>query len=76
MNDAAQLAGILGALLAQLAGTPGTFSSLGIHADDRWAGIAALAASIHGRAGSIASDGGPVTASDVAQSVREVIAKL
>jgi hydroxyethylthiazole kinase-like uncharacterized protein yjeF len=70
------LAGILGALLAQLAGIPGTFSSLGIHADDRWAGIAALAASIHGRAGSLASDGGPVTASDVAQSVREVIAKL
>ncbi|MDI3211520.1 NAD(P)H-hydrate epimerase [Arthrobacter sp. AL12] len=70
------LAGILGALLAQLAGVPGTFASLGIGADDRWAGIAALAASVHGRAGSLASGGGPVTASDVAQSVREVIAKL
>lgn len=70
------LAGILGALLAQLAGAPGTFTSLGIRADDRWAGIAALAASVHGRAGRLASDGGPVTASDVAQSVREVIATL
>ena len=70
------LAGILGALLAQLTGAPGAFASLGIRADDRWAGIAALAASVHGRAGSLASDGGPVTASDVAQSVREVIANL
>ena len=70
------LAGILGALLAQLAGVPETFASLGIRADDRWAGIAALAASVHGRAGSLASDGGPVTASDVAQSVRGVMAKL
>ena len=70
------LAGVLGALLAQLAGAPGTFAALGIRADDRWAGIAALAASVHGRAGSLASDGGPVTASDVARSVREVIAKL
>jgi len=70
------LAGILGALLAQLAGVPGTFASLGIRADDRWAGIGALAASVHGRAGSLASDGGPVTASDVAQSVRGVMAKL
>ena len=70
------LAGILGALLAQLAGSPETHAAFGIPAGDRWAGIAALAASVHGRAGSLASDGGPVTASDVAQSVREVVAKL
>ena len=70
------LAGILGALLAQLAGSPGTFASRGIRGDDRWAGIAALAASVHGRAGTLASDGGPVTASDVAQSVRRAMTKL
>ena len=52
----------LGALLAQLAGTPRRFSGLGIRRDDRWAGIAAMAASVHGRAGSLASGGGPVTA--------------
>jgi ADP-dependent NAD(P)H-hydrate dehydratase / NAD(P)H-hydrate epimerase len=49
------------------------FDSLGVSAGDRWAGIAALAASIHGRAGRLASRGGPVTASDVANSIREVM---
>lgn len=67
------LAGILGALLAQLAGSPESQASFGIRGSDRWAGIAALAASVHGRAGSLASGGGPVTASDVATSVREVM---
>ena len=70
------LAGILGALLAQLAGAPGRSAPSAIRADDRWAGIAALAASVHGRAGTLASGGGPVTASDIAQSVREVMTKL
>ena len=71
------LAGILGALLAQLAGSPETqASSFGVRGADRWAGIAALAASVHGRAGSLASGGGPVTASDVATSVREVMTTL
>lgn len=70
------LAGILGALFAQLAGSAGAFASRGISANDRWAGIAALAASVHGRAGTLASDGGPVTASDIAQSVRGAMTKL
>jgi NAD(P)H-hydrate repair Nnr-like enzyme with NAD(P)H-hydrate dehydratase domain len=70
------LAGVLGSLLAQLAESSGAFASHGIPAVDRWAGIAALAASVHGRAGSLASGGGPVTASGVAESVREVMTKL
>ena len=67
------LAGVLGSLLAQLADDSGAFDSVGISADDRWAGIAAVAASVHGRAGSLASRGGPVTASDVVNSIREVM---
>ncbi|WP_160664375.1 NAD(P)H-hydrate epimerase [Pseudarthrobacter sp. ATCC 49987] len=70
------LAGVLGSLLAQLAGNSGAFAAYGIPAADRWAAIAALAASVHGRAGSRASRGGPVTASDVAKSVREVMTKV
>ena len=46
------LAGVLGCP-ARAAGrkTPGRSPPVGIPADDRWAGIAALAASVHGRAG-------------------------
>jgi hydroxyethylthiazole kinase-like uncharacterized protein yjeF len=67
------LAGVLGSLLAQLAESPGEFASLGIPAADRWAGIAAMAASVHGRAGTLASDGAPVTASGIAEAVPEVL---
>jgi hydroxyethylthiazole kinase-like uncharacterized protein yjeF len=70
------LAGILGGLLAQLAGRPEALAAFGIRGEDIWAGIAAVAASVHGRAGSLASGGGPVTASDVATSVREVMTTL
>lgn len=55
------LAGILGALLAS-----------GV----RPALAAALAASVHGRAGVLASSGGPVTASRVAEAVPKVLAEL
>ncbi|HSN37024.1 MAG TPA: ADP/ATP-dependent (S)-NAD(P)H-hydrate dehydratase, partial [Arthrobacter sp.] len=67
------LAGVLGALLAQLAESPGTFASRGVPDADRWAAIAALAASVHGRAGSLASGGAPVTASGIAEAVPEVL---
>jgi len=67
------LAGVLGSLLAQLAGDSGTFDSVGVPADDRWAGIAAMAASVHGRAGSLASGGGPVSASGIADALPEVL---
>ncbi|HSO16600.1 MAG TPA: NAD(P)H-hydrate epimerase [Arthrobacter sp.] len=67
------LAGVLGSLLAQLAEDPGAFDSVGISAVDRWAGIAAMAASVHGRAGSLASAGGPVSASGIAEALPEVL---
>lgn len=67
------LAGVLGSLLAQLAEDSGTFDSVGVSADDRWAGIAAMAASVHGRAGSLASAGGPVSASGIADALPEVL---
>ncbi|MCB5281967.1 MULTISPECIES: NAD(P)H-hydrate epimerase [unclassified Arthrobacter] len=70
------LAGVLGGLLAQLSEHAGAFARRGIPAADRWAAIAALAASVHGRAGSLASGGGPVTASNVAEAVREVMSRM
>lgn len=50
------LAGLLGALLAQ-------------RDDGEWGETAALAASLHGRAGALASAGGPVTAVSIAAEV-------
>ena len=70
------LAGILGALLAQLADHSASFTARGIDGPDRWAAIGAAAASLHGRAGVLASGGGPLTASDLARSLPEVIANL
>jgi hydroxyethylthiazole kinase-like uncharacterized protein yjeF len=70
------LAGVLGSLLAQLAGTEEAFAAHGIVSRDRWAGIAAMAASLHGRAGSRASAGGPVTASAIAQALPAVLREL
>lgn len=67
------LAGVLGSLLAQLAEDSGGFNSLGVSAAERWAGIAAMAASVHGRAGSLASAGGPVSASGIAEALPEVL---
>ncbi|MCB5272977.1 Bifunctional NAD(P)H-hydrate repair enzyme Nnr [Arthrobacter sp. SO5] len=67
------LAGVLGSLLAQLSGNVEAFAGHGIGAPDRWAAIAAMAASLHGRAGTIASAGGPVTATAIAAAVPEVL---
>ncbi|RNL55293.1 NAD(P)H-hydrate epimerase [Arthrobacter oryzae] len=64
------LAGVLGALLAQLSGSA-TMDH--VPRGDRWAAIAAMAASLHGRAGAMASAGGPVTATAVARAIPEVI---
>ncbi|MCX6497426.1 MAG: bifunctional ADP-dependent NAD(P)H-hydrate dehydratase/NAD(P)H-hydrate epimerase [Arthrobacter sp.] len=69
------LAGVLGSLLAQFAEDTGPFNARGIAAPDRWAAIAAMAASLHGRAGTLASNGGPLTASDIAGTLQEVIAQ-
>lgn len=70
------LAGVLGALLAQLSGSEAVFTAHGIARTDRWAAIAAMAASLHGRAGSAGSAGGPVAATDIAESVPEVLRGL
>ena len=70
------LAGVLGSLLAQLGGTEEAFAAHGIASRDRWAGIAAMAASLHGRAGSRASAGGPVTASAIAEALPAVLREL
>jgi NAD(P)H-hydrate repair Nnr-like enzyme with NAD(P)H-hydrate dehydratase domain len=65
-----------GALLAQLGSDVGRFGERGIDPDERWAAIAAMAASLHGRAGVRASAGGPVTASGIADAAREVMREL
>jgi NAD(P)H-hydrate repair Nnr-like enzyme with NAD(P)H-hydrate dehydratase domain len=70
------LAGVIGALLAQLGADVGRFADRGIDPDARWAAIAAMAASLHGRAGTLASGGGPVTAGAIARSIPEVIRTL
>jgi hydroxyethylthiazole kinase-like uncharacterized protein yjeF len=70
------LAGIIGALMAQLGSDVGRFTARGIDPDERWAAIAAMAASLHGRAGTLASAGGPVTAGAIANSVPEVMRTL
>ena len=57
------LAGVIGALLAQVGSDVGRFRAAGIDPDERWAAIAAMAASLHGRAGAAPqrrpADGGP-----------------
>lgn len=80
------LAGILGALLAQCSGMDdeGAFAALGVAPEDRWAALGAVAASLHGLAGSAASGaslrggrlayhpgagGAPVTALGIAGAV-------
>jgi len=74
------LAGLLGSLAAQYAETAmdddGPFAALGIPPEDRWAAAAAVAASLHGRAGSRASEGGPLTARAVLRELPRVLASL
>ena len=70
------LAGIIGALLAQLGSDVGRFRDAGIDPDERWAAIAALAASRHGLAGTAASAGGPLAAGRIADVLPEVWGKV
>lgn len=77
------LAGVLGALLAQstelIRNEDGAYAALGLDLEDRWAAAAAVAASVHGRAGVLASadlDGGPITASAIMTAVPRVIGSL
>ncbi|MDQ0031023.1 NAD(P)H-hydrate epimerase [Arthrobacter bambusae] len=70
------LGGIVGALAATYAESglddDGPFAALGLAPDERWAAVAAVGASIHGRAGRAASAGGPLAASDIARAVPDV----
>lgn len=66
------LAGIIGALLAQVGSDVGRFRNADIDPDERWAAIAALGASLHGHAGTAAAAGGPLTAGRIADAVPEV----
>ncbi|PRB45356.1 NAD(P)H-hydrate epimerase [Arthrobacter sp. MYb23] len=77
------LAGVLGALLAQstelIRHDDGAYAALGLDPADRWAAVAAVAASVHGRAGALASadfDAGPITASAIMTAVPRVIGSL
>ncbi|WP_172326318.1 NAD(P)H-hydrate epimerase [Paenarthrobacter sp. CM16] len=77
------LGGVLGALLAQCADSitddDGAYAALGLDVDDRWAAVAAVAASVHGRAGAAASallHGGPITASAIMAAVPSVLGSL
>jgi NAD(P)H-hydrate repair Nnr-like enzyme with NAD(P)H-hydrate dehydratase domain len=63
------LAGVIGALLAQVGSDVVRFRELGIDPDERWAAIAAMAASLHGRAGAAASGGAPLTAGRLAEAI-------
>lgn len=70
------LAGIIGALLAQLGSDVGRFRDAGIDPDERWAAIAALGASVHGLAGTAASGGGPLSAGRIADALPAVWDKV
>jgi NAD(P)H-hydrate repair Nnr-like enzyme with NAD(P)H-hydrate dehydratase domain len=70
------LAGIIGALLAQVGSDVGRFRDAGIDPDERWAAIAALGASLHGLAGSDAAGEGPLTAGRIADAVPSVWGRL
>ncbi len=74
------LGGILGALAATYAESgmddDGRFAAQGIGPEERWAAVAAVGASIHGMAGSAASAGGPLAASDIVRAVPGVYRAL
>jgi hydroxyethylthiazole kinase-like uncharacterized protein yjeF len=70
------LAGIIGALLAQVGSDVGRFRNAGIDPDERWAAIAALGASLHGLAGTAAAGGAPLTAGRIADAVPEIWGRL
>jgi hydroxyethylthiazole kinase-like uncharacterized protein yjeF len=70
------LAGIIGALLAQVGSDVGRFRGMGIDPDERWAAIAAMGASLHGLAGASAAAGGPLTAGRIGDALPEIWGKV
>ncbi|MDQ0922645.1 hydroxyethylthiazole kinase-like uncharacterized protein yjeF [Pseudarthrobacter sp. W1I19] len=73
------LAGVIGALLAQLGPDVGRYSEAGVEPEVRWAAVAALGAALHGKAGRAASDaisGGPIAAGGIAAALPGVWGKV
>ncbi len=70
------LAGIIGALLAQVGSDVGRFRAARIDPDERWAAIAAMGAILHGLAGTTAAGGGPLSAGRIADAVPAVWGKV
>ena len=70
------LAGVIGALLAQVGSDVGRFRAAGIDPDERWAAIAAMAASLHARAGAAAAEGAPLTAGRIADALPQIWGKV
>lgn len=73
------LAGVIGALLAQVGSDVGRFRHAGIDPDEHWAAIAALGAALHGLAGREASEersGGPITAGVIADVIPRAWGKV
>ena len=73
------LAGIIGALLAQADSDVARLREEGVEPEFRWAAVAALGASLHGKAGRAASDarsGGPIAAGGIADAIPETWGKV
>lgn len=70
------LAGILGALAATFAESPQAIAPVGLAGPDRFAVLAAMAASIHGRAAALASAGGPISSSDISKVINQVFISI
>jgi ADP-dependent NAD(P)H-hydrate dehydratase / NAD(P)H-hydrate epimerase len=73
------LAGVIGALLAQLGSDVERFREVGVEPGVHWAAVAALGAALHGKAGRAASDaclGGPIAAGGIAGSLPHVWGKV
>jgi hydroxyethylthiazole kinase-like uncharacterized protein yjeF len=73
------LAGVIGAMLAQVGSDVGRFRNAGIDPDEHWAAIAALGAALHGLAGRSASEarsGGPITAGVIADAIPDAWGKV
>ncbi|NMR29369.1 NAD(P)H-hydrate epimerase [Crystallibacter degradans] len=68
------LAGILGALAATIQRE--LLTEAGIAEPDHWAAVAAMAAAVHGIAGTRAAAGGPVAASDISRALPETVRTL
>lgn len=70
------LSGILGSLAATLAEKAEPVGLPGVNAEARWAVAAAMAAAVHGMAGTTAAGGAPLRAGDIARAVPATVARI